>query len=301
LKDGLENIDEVFKQAFDGFESNVDPSVWNNIQSSITSGSSGANSTPQMDPSVVSGVTGKSLALKFVAGVVLLGSVATATYVALTTNKENVVTENIVSNGTVSVSVEEKIIPVVTEPMVKESIKEVQVEVTEAEVDELTKEETVEEVQNEVVEGVVEESNAEVVETTVEEPNAKVNEATVEESNAEIIEEPVVEKAIDEPYVTESIDELVDFNKLIPNVITPNGDGKNDGLIIPMENIEKLEVVIMDKTGKIVHIIRSADDTWNGKDLNGYDLLPGVYYMSGVIIDKAGNKNNIKKIINLYK
>ena len=94
MKDGLENIDEVFKQAFDGFEANVDPSVWSNIQSSISSGS-GGNSTPQVDPSAATGVVGKSLALKIVAGVALVTTVATSVYFipGLFENEETVITE----------------------------------------------------------------------------------------------------------------------------------------------------------------------------------------------------------------
>lgn len=100
MKDGLENIDEVFKQAFDGFEANVDPSVWSNIQSSISSGS-GGNSTPQVDPSAATGVVGKSLALKIVAGVALVTTVATSVYFipGLFENEETVITENIITDN----------------------------------------------------------------------------------------------------------------------------------------------------------------------------------------------------------
>ena len=31
MKKELKNIDEIFKQAFDEFEADVDPSIWNNI------------------------------------------------------------------------------------------------------------------------------------------------------------------------------------------------------------------------------------------------------------------------------
>lgn len=108
MKDGLENIDEVFKKAFDGFESNVDPSVWNNIQSSISSGS-GSSSTPQVEASSVSGVVGKSLVVKIVAGVVLVVAVTTAAFVipALFKDKEIVIAENIVSDDKVIEEVEE--------------------------------------------------------------------------------------------------------------------------------------------------------------------------------------------------
>ena len=78
MKKGLENIDEVFKQAFDGFEANVDPSVWNNIQSSIASGS-GAGSSVKPSSATTS-VVGKSFVLKLVAGVLAISSIATGVY-----------------------------------------------------------------------------------------------------------------------------------------------------------------------------------------------------------------------------
>ena len=106
MKDGLENIDENFKQAFDGFESNVDPSVWNNIQNSISSGS-GGSSTPQVDSSTLAGATGKSLALKIVAGVAIMGTVVTATYFVSTLfEEEDVIAEHIVLEDSATEEVE---------------------------------------------------------------------------------------------------------------------------------------------------------------------------------------------------
>ena len=97
MKDGLENIEEVFKEAFDGFEANDDPSVWSNIQSTI--GSSAASTT-------AAGVAGKSLALKIVAGVIALGTVVTGVYIVPTLfgNEEEAVIEKTV----VDESTEEK-------------------------------------------------------------------------------------------------------------------------------------------------------------------------------------------------
>lgn len=113
MKDGLENIDEIFKQAFDGFESNVDPSVWNNIQSSISSGS-GGSSSPRVDPSTVAGIAGKSLALKIVAGIVLVGTVATSAYFIpnLFEDKGEIIAENNIVAPDLDNTVEETSLPI---------------------------------------------------------------------------------------------------------------------------------------------------------------------------------------------
>lgn len=73
MKKGLENIEEVFKQTFNGFEADVDPGVWANIQSSITAGGG-------TESSVASSGVGKSIVLKFVAGIVALGAITTTIY-----------------------------------------------------------------------------------------------------------------------------------------------------------------------------------------------------------------------------
>lgn len=99
MKDGLENIDEIFNQAFDGFEANVDPSVWGNVQNSINANvGNGANSSPQANPSsVVSSVTSKAVLLKIVAGVAVIGTVITSVvyFTDTSVDEETVITENI--------------------------------------------------------------------------------------------------------------------------------------------------------------------------------------------------------------
>ena len=90
MKEGFENIDEVFKQAFDGFEGNVDPSVWTNVQNSISSNVG----SPQADPvsSVAVNTVAKSIALKIAAGVIALGTVVGGVYYA---NSSDVETEDV--------------------------------------------------------------------------------------------------------------------------------------------------------------------------------------------------------------
>jgi PKD repeat protein len=90
LKNGLENIDELFKQRFDGFEADVDPNVWSNIQNSIVS-SSGVDSVQKIDPLTTTGGVGKPLALKIIVGIVLLGAIATSTYFISTLVNDNTI------------------------------------------------------------------------------------------------------------------------------------------------------------------------------------------------------------------
>ncbi|PCI95739.1 MAG: hypothetical protein COB15_11870 [Flavobacteriales bacterium] len=45
MKKELKNIDEIFKQAFDEFEADVDPSIWNNIQNALDSSTDSTTET----------------------------------------------------------------------------------------------------------------------------------------------------------------------------------------------------------------------------------------------------------------
>lgn len=75
MKKDFNNIEEVFKNAFDGFEANVDPSVWSNIQSHISAG----NGLPN-NPSSVAASASKAVLTKIVAGVVIASGLATSVY-----------------------------------------------------------------------------------------------------------------------------------------------------------------------------------------------------------------------------
>jgi len=91
LKKGIENIDEILKNAFDGFESDVDPSVWNNVQNSIST------NTPNPQPdtsSVISNSIAKSTLLKVAAGVALISATAGSIYYLNTSNKTEITKTN---------------------------------------------------------------------------------------------------------------------------------------------------------------------------------------------------------------
>ncbi|MBM3431280.1 MAG: gliding motility-associated C-terminal domain-containing protein, partial [Bacteroidetes bacterium] len=61
-----------------------------------------------------------------------------------------------------------------------------------------------------------------------------------------------------------------------PNVITPNSDGTNDFFAI--ENLpENTEVIILNRWGNIVYSSTNYQNTWDGKDTSGKELVEGVY------------------------
>ncbi|WP_205510668.1 Ig-like domain-containing protein [Longitalea arenae] len=71
---------------------------------------------------------------------------------------------------------------------------------------------------------------------------------------------------------------IEDFKVDATNVLTPNGDGKNDRWVI--RNIDSYpdnELKIFDRAGRLVYSQRNYNNTWDGK-LNGHPLAEGTYY-----------------------
>ena len=66
---------------------------------------------------------------------------------------------------------------------------------------------------------------------------------------------------------------------LVPNVITPNGDGKNDRFhIFGIERFEKSELVILDRWGEEVFREAPYMNNWDGITQNGNELPEDTYY-----------------------
>jgi len=67
---------------------------------------------------------------------------------------------------------------------------------------------------------------------------------------------------------------------VLPNVFTPNGDGSNDEFIpFPYHFVQKIDLKIFNRWGKIVYTTENPDINWNGKDkFNGMECSDGVYF-----------------------
>jgi gliding motility-associated-like protein len=67
---------------------------------------------------------------------------------------------------------------------------------------------------------------------------------------------------------------------VIPNVITPNGDGINDVIQLPIlfEECLTYKILILNRWGNLVYEMTSASNAFSGKDANGKDLQEGVYF-----------------------
>jgi len=75
----------------------------------------------------------------------------------------------------------------------------------------------------------------------------------------------------------------------IPNVFTPNGDGKNDAFeIVGISAFERISVTIINRWGNEVYRNENYDNSWTGRGLND-----GTYYY--VIVTYQNGKANTLK------
>ncbi|PSL42900.1 gliding motility-associated-like protein [Chitinophaga niastensis] len=89
-----------------------------------------------------------------------------------------------------------------------------------------------------------------------------------------------------------------DYKLEATNILTPNGDGKNDLWIV--KNIDMYpqnEVKVFDRSGRMIYHQRSYNNNWNGT-VNGHPLAEGTYYY---IIDLGNNKPQFKGFITVIR
>ncbi len=80
----------------------------------------------------------------------------------------------------------------------------------------------------------------------------------------------------------------------VPNIFTPNDDGRNDDFVINVLNPSTYSISIFDRWGKEVYASTDPTVYWNGRLLNTQYLVPdGVYYY--IIKASCGTNNYVKK------
>ncbi|MBL7891982.1 MAG: gliding motility-associated C-terminal domain-containing protein [Bacteroidia bacterium] len=64
---------------------------------------------------------------------------------------------------------------------------------------------------------------------------------------------------------------------MVPNVFTPNGDGKNDNFVIATKEVEKIEVYVYDQLGAKVWEYSGPVAVWDGTTNTGKPAIDGNY------------------------
>lgn len=95
----------------------------------------------------------------------------------------------------------------------------------------------------------------------------------------------------DTATVTVNVDKcLTELPTKIPQIITPNGDGKNDYLVIDdIDYFLKSKITIYNRWSNEVYHAAPYNNEWNGKTNNGNDLPDGTYF---IVLD-LGNGHEV--------
>ena len=81
---------------------------------------------------------------------------------------------------------------------------------------------------------------------------------------------------------------------LIPTLITPNMDGKNDYFVVNgSEYLGRIELVIFDRRGNQAYKNDNYDNLWNGVDHNGKPLPDDTYFY----VIKTENRKSMKGFV----
>ncbi|PSL49972.1 gliding motility-associated-like protein [Chitinophaga niastensis] len=87
-----------------------------------------------------------------------------------------------------------------------------------------------------------------------------------------------------------------DYKVAATNILTPNGDGKNDYWVIQnIDSYPQNEVKVFDRAGRLVYNVKGYTNNWDGR-VNGHALAEGTYYY---IIDLGTGKKVYKGFITI--
>ena len=65
---------------------------------------------------------------------------------------------------------------------------------------------------------------------------------------------------------------------IVPNVITPNGDGQNDFFQLISEGLAQVELTIFNRWGQVVARIEAPGQTWDAQTIAGDRVADGTYF-----------------------
>ena len=88
----------------------------------------------------------------------------------------------------------------------------------------------------------------------------------------------------------------------MPNIFTPNGDGRNDTYHAKdnYQSIVEFRAIIFNRWGKKLYEWHDPAGSWDGK-YNGQDMPQGVYYVLVNARGADGRKFVIKRDVNLIR
>ena len=88
----------------------------------------------------------------------------------------------------------------------------------------------------------------------------------------------------------------------IPNIFTPNNDGKNDVFLVSLpDEISSFEGVILNKEGQLMYRWTNSKEGWDGLMMNGQEAKSGTYYYVVRGNDALGKAFEYKSFLELRR
>lgn len=263
--EGKDPIKDLFSEKLSQLEVPVRPEIWSAVSSQIGAAAPAA--------------AGLSIVSKIIIGVSVAASVSVGAYF-ITKDKE---TENETQRTAIQpVNQEDSSIGQKEEQKELKSEGPLFNQIEESNSDDVNDAKGEINESNETVEGPV---NEKFIEEIAPEPLVNPDtQPTVKEE----VKEPVTQETsnvtpVKEPVVEESEQELVLFN-----TFTPNNDGVNDELMLNAKGLSDFNLVVLDRSNKVVYQTNDPDFRWNGMGINNEMVPAGMYVYYVTAKDSTG-------------
>ncbi len=88
----------------------------------------------------------------------------------------------------------------------------------------------------------------------------------------------------------------------LPNVFTPNGDGENEVYRSDQFNVDRVEWVVLNRWGQVVHSGKAPELEWDGRDVHsGEELAEGVYFVRATAYGNDGSTRTEQQTVHLMR
>ena len=100
---------------------------------------------------------------------------------------------------------------------------------------------------------------------------------------------------------TDSLSKIIYVESEIPNVFSPNGDGKNDTFKISLGVVSEYSIVIYNRWGQEVFASNDVKNSWGGTVKSGNEAEAGVYYFIINYKSPNGESKEVKNYLTLVR
>ena len=278
-------LEEAFRKAFESHEMDVRPEVWSAIEGSITHGA-GASAGG-------GAVLGKAAAVVGFAGLITAATIAEINYHSVDVSIQSAPVEQ-QFNVEVEVSEPESTVAAYETTTSDPSVSDAETPVTQ--IDERTSEAANEEVADVITDGDaiddtpqqgMEEGSA-LDQEEISEPLAGEDDGGTDQESGAIESgndrdalpqpQPAVKDEETSSSAAPTKSELAYFSHPAKQIITPNGDDRNDYLLIEGYGFKDFTLIVMAQNGMPVFDSKDPNVRWNGTDKMGNALPAGQYF-----------------------